>query len=273
MKFFQTIKSSIYSPIFYSGINKKSFKTAFGYFLLLILILTFINTLNLIKPVAIIFPAELQKGIVGVADCFPKNLEVNINNGQLATNQTEPYFISCTNLGLKPGENLVVIDTKTPFSAEKFAEYKTPVWVTKSSIISKKDSFETRSYSLTEVKNYKLNKQVADSYFQTIKPWFNFVGPILLIISFVGIYIAYLLKLIYLLILAVLIWVLSKVFKHTLSYSQSYKTGLYAITLGLIIELGVNLTGRFTHFYGFPFMFTIISLGVVTVNLFTTKKD
>lgn len=284
MHFIQTIKNSIYSPVFYSTLLKRSFKSSFGYFFLLILLLTVINTLLLIKPLIIDTPVQIQNLAANLVDCFPKELEVKVENGLLSSNQPEPYFIpQCKNLGMEGDQNLAVIDTKTSYSPQKFDEHKAAIWVTKDSIVYKRslqelrsyerNDVETRSYSLAQVQNFKLNKQVIDSFYQTASPYFKFVGPALLIISFAGIYLAYTFRLVYLLILAALIWLLGKAFRYALTYGQSYKISLFAVTLGLIVELVVNLTARYTGFYGFPFMFTIISLGVVTVNLFTAKKS
>lgn len=218
-------------------------------------------------------PSQIQNLAVNLVDCFPKELEVNVTGGQLTSNQKEPYFIpTCKNLGMENDQNLAVIDTKIPYSPEKFEEYKVGLWVTKDSIVYRENNLETRTYSLKQVQNFKLNKEAVDSFYKSASPYFKFIGPALLVISFIGIYLAYAFRLLYLLILGALIWLLSKVFKYALSFGQSYKIGLYAVTLGLIAELVINLTGRYTGFYGFPFMFTLISLGVVTMNLFIPKK-
>ncbi len=268
MNFLKTIQDSIYSPKFYSSVSGKSFKSSFGYFFLLILFLTVIHLVTLISPLFIEAPASLQKLATEVIDCFPKDLDLKITNGQATSSAKEPYFISC-----KDSQPILVIDTKTPFSSDKFDQYKAAAWVTKDAVVYKKSSLETRSYNLNKVKDFKLNKEVLNSYYKTFSPYLKFVGPILLLLSFVGIYLAYSLRLLQLLLLASLIWLLSRIFKYTLSFGQSYKISLYAITLGLIVDLAVSLTSRYTYFHGFPFMVSILTLAVVTVNLFIPKKN
>lgn len=265
MNFLKTIQDSIYSPKFYSDVTKKSFKSSFGYFFLLILLLTAIHLVTLISPLLIEAPTALQQFASSVTNCFPKDLEVKITNGQVSTNTKEPYFISsCEG---DHSQKLAVIDTKTPFSSEKFAEYKVAAWVTKDSVIYQKNNVESRTYSLTKIKDFKLNKQVLTSYQKMFEPYLKFIGPILLLLSFVGIYLTYNFRLLQLLLLASLIWLLGKIFKYTLSFGQSYKISLYAITLGLIVDLVVSLTSRWTYFHGFPFMVSILTLAVVLVNL------
>lgn len=266
MRFFQTIKNTIYSPEFYSQISQKSFGKSVGYFLLLVLILTAIKSLTLIGPLIFELPGQLQTVIKETVNCYPEDLEIKITNGQVTTNVQEPYFISSCGIESKTDQPLLVIDTNAPFSKTQLDQYKTAVWLTKDSIVYKKSDLETRSYSLTEIKDFKLNKASIDSLSNMISPWLKFAGPILLFLAFIGIYLSYDFRLIYLLFLAAVIWLLAKIFKKTLPYGQSYKLGLYAITLGLIVELLVSLTGRLTQFHGFPFMFTLITLGVVFIN-------
>lgn len=269
MNFLKTIRNSIYSPQFYSTVLTKSFKSSLGYFLLLILFLTIIRIIFLIKPLLLDAPVQLKGFLQEKVDCYPKDLEVKITNGQVSINAEEPYLISYC----EGGAYLAVIDTKTPFSPKKFDEYgKVAVWVTQNEIVYKSNDYETRSYSFTQIKDFKLNQQVLNSFYQKFSPYLKFVGPILLVLSFIGLYLAYVLRLIHLLLLASLIWLLSRIFKQTLEFGQSYKVGLYAITLGLIVDLVVSLTSRYTHFWGFPFMVSILTLVVVTVNLFLPKK-
>ncbi len=270
--FLNSLQNSAYSPQFYSSIPKKSFRQSFGYFLLLILVLSVIKLTTLISPLLVEAPLAIQSFISDTINCFPKELEVKIQNGLVTTNVEEPYFIKFCS-AKEINQNLVLIDTKTPFSASKFNESSAAAWVTKDSIFYKKSNVETRSYSFIQIKDFKLNRDSLNSFNNMISPWLKFVGPILLFLAFVGIYLAYDFRLIYLLFLAALIWLLSKLFKKTFNFGQSYKIGLHAISLGLIVELVGNLTTRWIHFDGFPFMVTFISLGVVLVNLFITKKD
>ncbi|MBI4038849.1 DUF1189 family protein [Candidatus Daviesbacteria bacterium] len=270
MKFFKTVQDSIYSPQFYSAILTKSFKSSLGYFLLLILFLTVINLLTLIKPVFIEAPLAIQSFAQTMINCYPKNLEIKISNGQVSTNVSEPYFISSCE-GNK-SKDLMVLDTKTPFSAAQFESYQVSTWVTKDAIVYKKNDIETNTYNLNKIKDFKLNKELINSYYQMFSPYLKFAGPILIFLAFVGIFLSYDFRLLYLLLISSLIWLLGKILKYNLVYGQSYKLGLHAITLGLIVELVAGLIQPWTHFAGFPFMVSILTLAVVFVNLILPKK-
>lgn len=268
---FKTIQNSIYSPSFYASIPKKSFKQSIRYFLILILLLSAIHLITLINPSLIETPRQLQGFVQNVINCYPKDLEIKITNGQASTNSDEPYFISnCPTLARN--QNLVVIDTQTPFSSTKFDEYKVAIWLTKDAVVYRKNKYETSSSSLIRVKDLKLNKAVLNSYRDMLSPWLKLIGPALLLLVFVGIYLGYIFRLIYLFFIALIIWGFGKVFKKPLTYGQAYKVGLYAITLGLIVELPVSLTSRWSQFYEFPFIVTILTLGVVWMNLLWPKK-
>ena len=270
MKFFKTIQDSIYSPKFYSAVLTKSFKSSLGYFLLLALVLTIINLIPLIKPFFVELPNAVDQRANQILDCYPKELEIKVSAGQVSLNKEEPYFItSCEG---DKSQKLVVIDTKTSYSTSQFDTYKVFAWVTKDSVIFKKSDLETRTYSLSKVNDLKLNKDFLDSLKNKFYPYLKFLGPIFLFFTFLGIFLSFNFRLLHLLLLASLIWLLGKLFKKTVSYGQSYKLGLHAITLGLIVDLVANLTGRWTYFYGFPFMVSVLTLGVVVVNFLLPKN-
>ena len=271
MNFLDRIKNSIYSPKFYASISQSKFSSAISYFLLLAILLTIFQGLAVIKPILMELPAEIKKGVEDIGTCYPNDLVVQITNGIATTNVTEPYIFSgCEEKQETP---IIVIDTKTPYSAEKFKEYNSLAWLTNDSLFYQKNDYEVSSYSLAEIKDFKLDKNFVTTKISEFSPYLNFVGPILFIFSLFGIYIAYSIRLIYLLIFSVFLIVLGKLFGKNLTYPNAYKMGLYALTLGLLVEIIVNLTSPYTRFNGFPFMFSFIFFGVVIVNYFTTKKS
>jgi len=121
---------------------------------------------------------------------------------------------------------------------------------------------------LSKIDNLTIDRNLVNSLVKKISPWTKFIGPLLGIIIFIGIYLSYDFRLFYLLFLALLLWLLSKAFKKNLSYGKSYIMGMYAISLGLIIETILGVFSGWTHFSGFPFMLTIITLVVVFINYF-----
>lgn len=264
MNFFRTIVHSIYSPQFYSEIPKKSLKGVLGYFFLLILLLTIIQTATVAKSILYDTSKNIKMMVDEVINQYPKELEIKVSKGLVTTNVTEPYFL----------KNLIVIDTKNPYSVSQFHDYKTSVWVTKDSVFYKDTgSLQIKSLDLSQLGNFILNKTTLDSLVSKYSPYLEFIGPILFVFAILGFFMLYTFRLVYLLLMALLILLLSSLFKWGLNYSSSYKVGLYALTLAFLVEILVGVTQSYTHFLGFSFMFTLITLAAVIVNMLYANKS
>lgn len=276
MGLFQTIRSSVYDPNFYSKIKNQGLGSSLKYFFLLILILAGINTLVLSYELGFKVPQEVRSFISQSVNSLPADLEVDIDEGQVTTNATEPFFIPFPqfdgDLNRENLNNILVIDTKTPFSASQFNQYKTLFWLTRDSLFYQNREFDQRSIDLSKVENFKINRTFVEGLVGKASPWFNFIGPFLILAVFVGIFLGFTFKLVYFLFLAVLIYFLSSIFKWGLNYSNSYKTAIYASTLSLFVDLILFNTGIYTGFYGFPFLFTLTSLCIATINLQNSDK-
>ncbi len=271
MNFLQTIKSSVYNPQFYESLKKKSLGSTIKYFFLLILIVTLLNVLLLSYSLLVQIPQDLKVFINQAVTSYPSDLVVEINNGIVSTNAEEPFFVPFPATDQEASEgynNLIVIDTKTPYSAAQFTQYKTVGWLTRDSFFyQSNNNNEQRSMALTEIGNFILNKDLVNEWVSKASPWLNAVGPLLMIFMFLVFFIGLTFKLLYFFILAALIFILSAVFKWELTYKTSYITAIYAATLGLFMDTAVIATSTYTGFTGFPFLFTLITLCVATVNL------
>lgn len=269
MGFLKTIRDSIYSPEFYTSIPQKRLLSAIGYFLLLSLFLTIIQSVVPIWKFSTTGQAEIKKFVNKVTNIYPSELEIKIQKGKASTNVQEPYFIPLQFDTDKVGNisNLIVIDTKTPYSSDQFNQYETYAWLTEDSVFIRNNN-KIEANDLSKVSNITINRAFVTSLINKFTPWLKFITPLAITGILIGIYIAYSSRLIYLFFLALIIWVLAKFLKKPLSYGGSYKMGLYAMTLGLF----VNLILSFFKFPGFPFMLTIISIGVVLINLSKVEK-
>lgn len=270
MNFLKKVVSSFYCPPFYQEVIKQSFWRALGYYLLLTLILTLIGLASLFQTIGQQVPLTIQSFSKQAIDFYPSELVININNGQVSTNVEEPYFVSlpATDIKIDQPNNLVVIDTKTPFSSTQFNQYKTLAWLTKDGLFYlNSNKGEIRGMDLSKVNEFKVDKNLVQDLANKFTPWLKFLGPLLLFFAGLGIYLSFSFRLIYLLILSLIVWVVLIVIKRRLGYKQLYKMGLYALTPALILDQIIGLTRNFTNLYGFPFMFTIISLAVIFFNL------
>lgn len=275
MSFLNTIKSSVYDPKFYSKIKHQKLASALKYFFLLILVLTLINVVALSYELGVRVPQEIKNFINQSVNSFPQDLEVNIDHGQVTTTAQEPFFVPFPkdipeDIEETPEQdlnNILVIDTKTPYSATQFNQYKTLAWLTKDSLFYQNRDFEQRSIDLTDVKDFKFNRLALEGWVSKFSPVLNMAGPILILLTFIGLFIGFTFNLVYLLFLAVLIFFLSAIFKWGLNYSASFKTAIYASTTAFILDLILFNTGIYTGFFGFPFLFTLTALCITTINL------
>ncbi len=265
MNFFKKILWSIYSPSFYSEVLTSGRGKAFGYFFMLIAILSVITAIFPIYTIAASLQPEMKRMLAKASTLYPKELEVKIKNGIVATNVEEPYFIKTPTEEKDQNveSNFIVIDTKTPFSVSQFDSYKAFVWVSKDAVYARSQQNELKVYSLSKVDELTINKSVVDGLIAKVSPWLVVVVPVLSVLIIIGLFIGYVFRLLYLFFLALCIFLLAKVMRRPISYGQSYTVGLYAMTLSFII----GILQFFIKELHIPFLFTIVALVIVAINL------
>lgn len=267
--FFNTIKESVYSPIFYANLSNVSFKSAFGYFSFLALFLSLLQVLFILKPILMDTKPQIEKLINNVVSAYPKELQVKLQNGQISTNVTEPYYIF---MDKTQNNVLAVIDTKTKFSVQQYNNYRALIWINKNAIYYQKGQGQLETIDLANAKNLIINKSSIQALIQKFTPYLVYVGPAIALIAFLGLLLNYVLRLAYLLILAGLIILGGRVIAKFFTFKEAYKIGLYSLTLGLLVEAFLNIIYPLTHLHGFPFMTTVITLIVVGVNFGKIKN-
>lgn len=280
MTFFKTIVQSIYSPKFYKGIPRKPFKKALGYFLLLILFLTLVTVVKGSKKIFFDIPKEGHEMITSANEIYPEDLIIEIKNGEVSINQEEPYFIPAPEWIkrgiIEEGEEapyLIVIDTTTPFSITQCHEYNALFWLTKDSFLfNRRYCAETRMYNLSGITDFTINKKKIETWTEMILPAVKFVWIPVLIFTIIGLYVGFLSRLLYLVVFALVPYVVGKILKLNFTYGQAYKIGLYALTLALIVNTILSILSKWLPVDGFRYMVSLITTTVVLVNLFGIKK-
>lgn len=269
MHLLQTIKDSIYSPRFYGSLAKQSFASSFGYFFLLALIITILSSIVPIWTVATAGQKEISSLAKNLSNAFPMQLEVKLTHGIVSTNAQEPYSIPMPqNNSSNLQKNLLVIDTKTPYSSEQFNQYDTLAWLTKDALFIQNDTNGIRTIDLSKMSDVTINRATVDSFMTKAAPFIALFAPVVILFVLVGLYIFYIFHLVYLFFLALLIWVLLKFMDKKTTYLQSYKIGLYAITLPFFLEA----LRAFIHIPNVVFLSTLIALIVVFVNMKSAPK-
>ncbi len=277
MKFIENIKSSIYNPAYYSEILTKPFSYSLRYFLSLAALAALISTVIFSFVTLPKINKAIGEIVPNILNYYPDDLEVTVKDGKVSTNVQEPYFIKLpadlkdSNTGTedKPAkeeiENLLVIDTTAPLSLDTFNNYKTFVLLNRDSVIYRESSGSMKIQPLEQGFNGIVTKAKVSSAMDKITPYIKSISYILVPFVFIGLFFGSIfVYLLYLLFGAAVIWLAAKIRNRNLGYGVSYRVGLHAITLGVILEATVF------HFFPnleFTFFFTFIMLAVVWVNL------
>jgi len=275
MKFFSDVKNSIYNPQYYQGLISKPFSYSLKYFFVVIILLSALATVffsfNVIPGIA--------SGIVAVKSnilqYYPDNLEISIKGGKVSTNAQEPYIIKAaagndTQKEISSFKNVLVIDTKTDFSLSQFKNYKTYALLGREDFAYYEKDNEIKIISLAGMPDFTLNKDKILSFFSKVEPWLPLLyHPACILFFFGGIFLGMCLGyLIYLLLAALLIWLVAKIKKLGIGYKKSYQLGLHLLTVPLAVNFLVyTVLGAFVpNLFHVPFMFTVILLVMAFIN-------
>ena len=184
---------------------------------------------------------------------YPKELVFQIKNGQVMTNVRNPYYIYAKYEGKRIP--LMVINTEA--EVEDYPNYRTLILVTKDSIVYPDSSRSNQPI----LNNYRVNKFDSktnlpvftyNDYNKIIKqvdPLFSNLGNIVkfvLLISLIFIPIlATLFKVLWILFVtlidSLIFWVINKLMKKNLTYSQIYRLSLHGLTLPSLVVFTLGL--------------------------------
>ena len=276
MKFLDNIRDSIYSPKFYQDIPWSGFWKAVKHFFLFIFVLTVIQASITAVPIATSFKVGVQNFVNSLVASYPEELVITIKDGEAEVNVEEPFFLSLSKevsgfVESEGFENLLVIDTQNPYKGIQMDEYSTIAWLTKDALFVRGDDGGIDVINLSDVGDFTLDKRLIDSGVSMITPYSKYLGPIAVVAVTLGIYLSYSQRLFYALFFALVLLILSLVLKLHWTYGQAYKISLYAMTAGMLFEFLLGITSAYHQFSGFPFMFSLITLAVVFINVRSKK--
>ncbi|MFA6081541.1 MAG: DUF1189 family protein [Patescibacteria group bacterium] len=278
--FFYSFKRSLFEPKYYQDVEKASFWFSFKYLWFLLFIFTLIKTFTFVglylKSRPKVQP-EVNKIMIYAENFYPKELKLDIKNGQLSTNVQEPYIFDLEKKIEQ--KHFLIIDTKG--SIENYPSYNTYILATKNAVVYPSESKnnkigETSVFYFRELKqNFTLDKKVYDNLLNIFKPYAPrvslFVDWIILSLSPFFLVFGSLFwtigVMVIILFLTFFVWIINLIFKKGHSYNTLYKMGMHAVTWPLI----------FNEFLGyakspFPRFFNWIFLIWMLIILFI-KKD
>lgn len=266
LNFVRKVTDSIWSPGFYAGITTVTFGSALRYFCAFALLLVVIRLVPFVVGGVVLLPLLTT----GLADLYPPDLELRVTRGVVTTNVSEPYFIPMPDyVALADGpRNIAVIATRTPPSRGQLDEYQAAAWIHSDAVYFRDDlTGELAPLPIDEDADLVLDRAAFVGYVADAQPWILALAGLGLVGGFVALYAGFMLRLVYLLAAALLIFGIARMLRYRWSYADSYKAGLFAMTAAFLVDLAVDIAGLVTPITGFSNMFTLVTVATVTFNL------
>jgi hypothetical protein len=242
-KFIATIGESIYSPNLYRGILTRSFSSSFGYFVLLCLLLSSISAIWVSVDIVPSIRNDAESVVTSFARVFPDDLSVTIAAGKAMSSIPGPIFINLfasssidtkTEIG---ATNFLVVDTQNPFTLEQYKNYDSLIWLTGEGIITRNREGKIEIVSLQKIATTTIDKAYVVNAANKISPLISVFAYLMPILIFLVAFVYYFSTLLYLLIGALIVWLVAYLCKVELGYKKSYQLALHAVTLPLILNL------------------------------------
>ena len=248
MKIFHQIKDSIYGPAYYKQIvGEMRLRSSIKYLARLSLIIAILA--------AVIFTAFypkiksfLYQASSKIVASYPTDLEIDIKAGNASANKPEPFFIPMPDFGLHmenarqyvQPRNLLAINTKENFSAQKFREYDTFILLSKNELSTLQNSRngEIRIMPLSEIGDTKLTHEKVvetQNVLASMMPSMFVFAVVLVFASFFLMFFSATLVLNF--IFGFFIWIFAKTLKINLPYKKSYQVGIHASTLANLLSI------------------------------------
>ncbi len=249
MKFFQTIKASVYGPDFYASHEERTLGNAWGYYtklsVLAALVLAVVLSLVTIPPLNVFLariPAEAAK-------IYPPELVLTFENNTVRSNVQEPYFIdvpeewkhAMPENERSKWQHLIVIDTANEYSNDLYQQYRPGAWLFHDGIaIADQNGVKIQKFADMKDRNgaplrFTLDKAVVQRFFDALSPVFQFVPAILVTGIFLGLLFLYGLSIAVLAFIALFVLLLGRILKKEWDYPTSLKLSFYAATLPFLL--------------------------------------
>jgi len=271
-QFFITLRQSIWSPEFYEVMGSHSTRQGIRYFLSLMFFVSFVITVvvSVFVVPAAIFGANLASRVV--SEHYPADLTITFKNGAVSAIPQKVYKLPVSSQIWSPGEiakfgemgisNMLVIDTESNFeNVNKFNDAKTLVLLNKDSVVTKSNSgFEVKS--LKEFPDITVTKTYVQNVISRLISSIKYIAPLLIVLGFIGLLVF--ISLMYLVlgaIAAVLMWALSGLSNRKGRYKEFFVASLYAVTLPVMLDLAIMVSGRSN--FSFHYLTTILIIVLV----------
>ncbi len=223
---------------------------------------------------------EWQKQKTIISNLFPSELKLSFTKDGMVTNVAEPYAITLPKEwrgdNTKIPKNILVINTTIPIDSAAFANADTYAILSKEQFgYHNPDKGETRFYDLKSQewsKSETIDKEKFDTLVDkgsTILRTLLVIGTILLpFLLYALFWVSYL---IYLILGAALVWLVTKLGGYKLSYSQAYRSSLYLLPLPLCYDF-LSSSSLGLSVLHIPFFFSALLVLMTILNFPKVNK-
>jgi hypothetical protein len=225
------MRESVIDFKFYRSIKNNKFSRSFVYLLLLFLVIYFIGGTKtfIVTRIAV--------------NEFAANVNINIpefklENGEFSFEGEMPYYISSST------NEAFVIDTTGQVTENVLKDVSSGMLITKDNVYMKNNEVETRKFSLTELKGITVTKTDVIEFL----PKLSWIVLIFIVFAFIF---ALGWKLLNGVILALLGLIVNAIMKTKLQFRSLLNISIYALTLPMLVQLAVNLSGYSVPYFGF----------------------
>jgi len=285
--FVTTFKDSVSNFSGYKNFLSRTFGSTFKYIYLLLLIVAFVGS---VKAAILLVPQipSIDKFVTGAKEFiqvgYPSGLVVDIKNGQLSTNQADPYFIDLPkqfeNKSQPTKFHLVAIDTKG--RVEDFVKYNSVVLLTKTAAVSTDKNDALKVYLFKSNYNFKVDKNSYDAIAVKVIPYLAYTKPLIIGFAVISLIIGPFFlagfgligKMISLLLWSILFFIIAKVMSKNLSYKEIYKISFFGSSLPVVLSTLLNFVSfPASYFYQIPNIIFLIIMVYVLVKFEVVKVN
>jgi hypothetical protein len=200
------------SPTFFYHATRRRVSSAIWFFLLFALALTTVQTLDMFQDLGT-FGQEIGQGFT--SGRFP---EITISRGRATIRGTEPFV-------LELGDSILILDTTNQYTAAhlRSGRYNSGILLTETKVYSLDDG-ELNSIELRELQAMLGDPFVIDA--GTIQKWLNWlqvvISVVLILRNTVG-------QLVYLTLVALIVWGVATAVRRGTRFAPVFVTGVYAL--------------------------------------------
>jgi len=245
-KFFTEVKAALSKSDIYTKPEHNTVAKALTYIAILILV---ISAIRAIFFGVLFFPVlgDLSALSTRAIDKYPADLVLTLKNQKLSTNREAPYILpseasDTPNTKAFPYKNYVVIDTSKSLDLKTFKTYNTSVLITADGYMSADNRGSVKIQTFKKFPDYVLSKSVVTGFGTKIHNVVaNFSWLILgLFILFMWVILSigtYIGTLFLSLVGTLVTFGITRIKKHTLTFSQLFALSVYAYTIVLLYGL------------------------------------